>query len=190
MTATAPRVVATGALVRLREKQIEDAAQDYGWRRDPELAAFDAAQPLSIPFRAFASSLAEEVQFPSPHRRSFAIETVEGGRHIGNVMYYGYDPQRRDAELGITIGDRDYWSHGYGSDAVRALLGHLFRQVGMLRIYLHTLTWNERARRSFERAGFRRIDIVQRAGHEFVRMEITHDEYLEQERQRATDHGD
>ena len=39
MTRTQPAVIATGKLIRLREKQIEDAKQDYDWRRDPELAA-------------------------------------------------------------------------------------------------------------------------------------------------------
>ena len=66
--------------------------------------------------------MSEELQYPTQHRRTFAIEDRATDKHIGNVMYYGYDAFLREAELGITIGDRDYWSHGYGRDTVRTTL--------------------------------------------------------------------
>ena len=188
MTTTAPKVVAVGRLVRLREKLLDDAARDYEWRRDPDLVAYDATPPLAVSFRAFVSTMAEELRAPGQHRRSLAIEEIAGGGHIGNVMYYGYDPNLHEAELGITIGDRAYWSRGYGSDAVQALLGYLFRELGLRRVYLHTLTWNDRAQQAFLHAGFRRLRTVRRGGHDFVRMEVRFEEFLEQEReQRGTE---
>ena len=171
MTATAPRVVETGQLVRLREKTLEDARQDYEWRRDPELAAFDAAQPLQMSYRAYLATIAEELKHPSSYRRSFAIEAVESGRHIGNVMFYGHDQTLRQSELGITIGDRSYWERGYGSDAVLAMLRYLFRDLRLNRVYLHTLTSNLRAQAAFRRAGFRDVRLVRRDGYEFRLME-------------------
>jgi RimJ/RimL family protein N-acetyltransferase len=173
VTATRPRIVATGRLVRLREKQVEDAERDYAWRRDPELAAYDAARPITMSFRSFVASMAEELHYPTPQRRTYAIEEVESGKHIGNVMYYGYDSATREAELGITIGDRDYWSQGYGTDAVRSMLHHLFDNLGLRRVFLHTLTWNHRAQSCFRRAGFRALRELHRGGYEFVYMEAT-----------------
>jgi RimJ/RimL family protein N-acetyltransferase len=169
MTSTRPRVVATGRLVRLREKTIEDAERDYAWRCDPELAAYDAARPLTTRFANFVTTMAEE--FPTTHRRTFAIEELEGGKHIGNVMYYGYDAFVREAELGITIGDRAFWGEGYGTDAVRAMLRYLFADLGLRKVFLHTLTWNYRAQAAFESAGFRRVRKVTRGGYDFVYME-------------------
>lgn len=171
MTSTAVRVIATGDLVRLREKRVEDAESDYAWRRDPELAGYDAAKPLTMSFTTFAATIAEELGYPQNHRRSFAIEELSGARHIGNVMYYGYDPAQGEAELGITIGDRDYWSQGYGTDAVAAMLRYLFEQLGLRRVFLHTLTWNHRAQECFLRAGFSRVREVTRGPHDFVLME-------------------
>lgn len=179
MTTTAPRVIGTGRLVRLREKQIDDARRDYEWRRDPELARFDAARPLTMSYRAFVSSMSEDLRFTSAYRRSFAIEELEGGTHIGNVMYYGYDPVSREAELGITIGDRDYWSRGYGRDAVRVLVRYLFEERDLARVYLHTLSWNYRAQTAFSRAGFRRVKSVHRDGHDFEQMEIFPDDLVD-----------
>ena len=177
MTQTRPQVIATGTLVRLREKQLEDARADYDWRRDPELATYDAARPISMSFRAYTETVSDEIDHPSPYRRSFAIEDLETGRHIGNVMYYGYDRQRAEAELGITIGLRAYWSRGFGTDAVRTILGHLFGPMRLKRVYLHTLTWNDRAQQAFERAGFSKVREVHRAGYDFYLMEIHADEF-------------
>jgi RimJ/RimL family protein N-acetyltransferase len=177
MTRTQPAVVATGKLVRLREKQLEDAAQDFEWRSDPELATYDAAVPIAMSFRSFVATFTDELEHPGPHRRSYVVEDRETGRHIGNVMYYGYDPARRDAELGITIGDREYWSRGFGSDAVHAMLGYLFDELGLQRVYLHTLTWNDRAKYAFQRAGFRPVREVHRGGYDFVLMDIRAEEF-------------
>lgn len=173
MTATQPRTVRTGRLVRLREKTLDDAERDYAWRTDQELAAYDAARPLTVRFTDFVATMAEELKYPTAHRRTYAIEDLESGRHIGNVMYYGYDSTQREAEIGITIGDRDYWSRGFGVDVVQAILGHLFEEKRLRRVYLHTLTWNYRAQKSFERAGFQRIRQLSRGGYEFIYMEAT-----------------
>lgn len=175
MTATRPRTVATGRLVRLREKTVDDAERDYEWRRDPELAAYDAARPLTARFPTFVSTMVEELKYPSVHRRTYGVDDLATGRHIGNVMYYGYDAFLREAELGITIGDRDFWSRGYGQDIVRTMLGYLFEEMRLRKVYLHTLTWNARAQRAFQRAGFRRVREVARGGYEFVYMEATLD---------------
>lgn len=171
MTSTKPRVVATGQLVRLREKTTDDAERDYAWRCDPELAAFDAARPLSVRFANFVATMAEELQYPTIHRRTFGIEHLESGTHIGNVMYYGYDAFAREAELGITIGDRAFWGHGYGTDAVQAMLRYLFTEMGLRRVYLHTLTWNYRAQTAFQRAGFQVVKRISRGGYDFINME-------------------
>ncbi len=180
MTATASKVVARGRLVLLREKQLEDASQDYDWRRDPELASYDAAHPLTMSLRAYVATVADEIETPSLHRRSYSIDTQDGGRHIGNVMYYAYDRNMREAEIGITIGDRDYWSRGYGSDAVKALLGYLFDEMDLNRVYLHTLTWNDRAQQAFMRAGFKRVNEVHRGGSDFVLMDISSEQFTQQ----------
>ncbi len=182
MTATAPRVIAEGRLVRLREKQIEDAWRDYSWRKDRELADYDATRPIAMTFRAYTATLTEDLRRPSRFRRTYAIEDRENGRHIGNVMYYGYDSYLGETELGITIGERAYWSRGYGSEAVRCLLGHLFAELELRRVYLHTLTTNTRAQHAFRRAGFRRRRSVRRDGYDFERMEISREEYAIQER--------
>jgi RimJ/RimL family protein N-acetyltransferase len=170
MTATVEGEVARGEFIVLREKRLADAEDDYGWRTDSELSRFDAARPFAASFEDYLQLFKDELAYPSPYRRTLSIEDNDG-RHIGNVMYYNIDTIRREAEIGITIGDRSYWGQGIGVDAVQTLVRHIFRATGFRRIYLKTLDWNVRAQRCFERAGFRHCGRSRRGGNSFVVME-------------------
>ena len=169
-------------MVLLRDKCIEDAQNDYAWRVDEELARHDATRPLRMSFREFRKYSKEELDYPSPWSRRFAVETKDG-RHIGNCMYYDIETRRSEAELGIVIGDKDYLGKGYGTDAVDSLLDHIFTATTIAKVYLHTLEWNHRARKSFAKSGFREIRPVRRSGLDFIRMEILQSEWKELRRQ-------
>ena len=94
-------------------------------------------------------------------------------------MYYDLDSINKEAELGIVIGDRNYWSNAYGYDAVTTLLDHMFSDLHLNRVYLHTLDWNERAQRCFEKSGFKPVRTVRRMSHDFILMEVLKEEWLE-----------
>lgn len=185
MTSVVEGEVVRGAKVVLREKRLADAAADYVWRSDPEMARFDAARPFRGSFDDYRALCEDEIAYPSPFRHSLAIED-HAGRHIGNVMCYNIDHARGEAELGITIGVRDYWSQGYGSDTVSAFLRHVFADSAMRRVYLKTLDWNERARRCFEKAGFAPYATIRRGDHNFILMEVRR-EWVTADRQGGTE---
>jgi RimJ/RimL family protein N-acetyltransferase len=177
MTLATDDEIARGERVRLRRKKIDDAPLDYAWRRDPELARFDAAAPLRSSYTDFLSTFREDVEYPTPFRRVYAIDEL-GGQHIGNVMYYNIDDRRKEAELGITIGDKRFWSRGYGRDVLQTFLRHLFTDGGLQRVYLNTLDWNVRAQQSFLAAGFVQCGTMRRGVHNFITMEALRDEWL------------
>lgn len=160
-----------GDKVVLREKRLSDAGNDYAWSIDQELSRLDAARPLTLSFQQALVLYEEELAFPAPRRERFAIESVDG-EHIGNCMLYNIDEARGEAELGIMIGDRRFWSKAYGADAVKTLLEYIFTQTPLRRVYLHTLDWNVRAQRSFENCGFLPTGTVKRNGYTFIAMEI------------------
>jgi RimJ/RimL family protein N-acetyltransferase/8-oxo-dGTP pyrophosphatase MutT (NUDIX family) len=168
-----------GQLATLRSKRMIDAWNDYVWRTDPELSRLDAAVPLGLAFTDFEHFYREELRKYNPQSLKFAIED-ENGIHIGNCMCYDYNEYRQQAEFGIMIGDRNYWGRGYGSDATKTLLAHIFSTTQIRRLYLHTLATNHRALRAFENAGFRGYDHIWREGKSFVQMEaLAHEWFLE-----------
>ncbi len=188
MTAPVEHMSIKGNKVVLREKRIEDAPDDYAWRVDDELARLDATRPLRMSYEDFLRYSREELTYPSPRSKRIAIDTHDG-EHIGNCMYYDIDLRRGEAELGIMI-DRKYWNQGYGTDTVDTLLHHIFSTTPITRIYLHTLDWNHRARRSFAKSGFLEVKPVRRNGMDFIQMEVWRDAWerhkLEDPQQDAT----
>ena len=166
-----PDVDLFGDLVHIREKEIEDIADEYSWRTDEELSRLDATRPLTMSYDDFFRYSKEEMKFPNYKSKKLALDTKDN-IHIGNVMYYDYSISNKQTELGIMIGDKDYWGKGYGTEAVQLLLEYLFSVLNLKRVYLHTLSWNYRAQASFIRAGFNVVRSVRRGGHDFILMEV------------------
>jgi len=165
--------------IRLRNKRLSDARNDYEWHRDYELAGLDATTPISCSFQEYLTDYTDEIQYPSPYRYPFSVETLDG-KHIGNCVYYNVDEGRGEAELGIMIGDREYWNKGYGTDAVSALINHIFRRTALDRIYLKTLVSNTRAHRCFMKCNMKPCGYLQRDGYEFLLMENYRNERKQQ----------
>jgi len=172
-----------GARIILRDKRIEDAEQDYIWRSDHELASLDAAFPLTMSYDRFLKLAEDQMRYPTPGSHHFATETLDG-KFIGNCMYYDLDSVKMQAELGIVIGDRDYWSNAYGYDAVATLLDHCFNEKKLERVYLHTLEWNKRAQRCFEKCGFTQVRPVRRMSHDFILMEVFREDWFAKAEER------
>lgn len=160
-----------GTKVVLREKRLDDAANDYFWKMDAELANLDATFPLEMSFSEYLLGYAEELRFANIRGHRYAIETLHG-RHIGNCSYYNLDEEKEQAELGILIGERAFWEKGYGTDAVITLLNYGFEELHLKRVYLHTLEWNTRAKKCFQKCGFAPRGNINRGGQNFVIMDI------------------
>lgn len=174
-------LILKGEKVILRPKRRSDASNDFRWRGDEELARLDASEPLRISFQDFLATVEAELLYSAPWSRRFAIDTLDH-KHIGNCMHYDIDYIRGQTELGILIGEREYWAHGYGSDAVRTLLRHIFTSTPLVKVYLHTLEWNLRAQRAFQKCGFVPVKNVRRGGLTFVYMETHKKDWVELQR--------
>jgi len=170
-------VVAAGPRLRVRRKTRDDAIDDYAWRRDPENARLNGMQPLSEGFTRFLQVFEHDLTFAQPDRAQFAIETNDGA-HIGSVMFYNGDHGRGTAEFGISIGDERFRGGGLGREATVLFLRHAWQAYPFRSFYLHTLDWNERARRCFIAAGFNDVATVERGGDHFVRMEARREWWL------------
>ena len=167
-----------GSKIKLRSKRLADARDDYTWQTDPELARLDAAPLLTTTFAQYLSDYAGGLRYPSSTRYRFAIETLEGN-HIGNCVCYDINETKGEAELGIMIGNRDYWDNGYGADAVATLVNYIFGQTSLRRIYLKTLDSNRRAWKCFEKCGFTPYGHLVKDGFSFVLMQIHREQWEE-----------
>ncbi|ROQ99549.1 RimJ/RimL family protein N-acetyltransferase [Streptomyces sp. 2132.2] len=147
-----------GKLVRLRALRSEDADHHLRWRNDPEVVRWAAAgDPSFGPVTAEAVDLGFATMLRLNPRESavFTVEDLTVGSVIGMADYRDLDPYAGVATLGVTIGEREFWGRGHGSDALRLLVDHLFGAYCLSRLELDTWSGNERAVRAFTGLGFR-----------------------------------
>jgi len=170
----------SGSKIILRKKRLADAQNDYQWQTDHELAQLDAVPPITLTLEKYLSAYASELRYSSPTRHSFAVETLDGD-HIGNCVYYDVNEGKGEAELGIMIGNRNYWDKGYGTDVVTTLVNHVFRQTNLSRIYLKTLDSNIRAQKCFRKCNLTPYGHLVRDGFSFVLMETHRKQWQEQQ---------
>jgi RimJ/RimL family protein N-acetyltransferase len=147
-----------GEIVRLRMRRESDIPLFVKWYNDPEVRHW--LHMSEAPEQTAEGERQRwELTRGDPTRISFVIETHDGVP-IGNIGLVAIDDVHRRAELGISIGEKAYWSRGFGTDALRVLLRFAFEQMNLHRIELITDADNDRGIRCYEKAGFKREGLL------------------------------
>jgi RimJ/RimL family protein N-acetyltransferase len=141
----------TGRLVRLRAVQMEDAPAIARLLADPRVVA-GLAQWSHGPYPV--EQAREWVMARPPDSVQWAIECIEDGAFIGTTGFHGIDHRNRHCGWGIWIAPPDRWGHGYGTEACMLSVEYAFRYLAMEKVWLYVYQGNDRARRSYEKAGF------------------------------------
>lgn len=84
---------------------------------------------------------------------AFAIET--DGKFIGQCALFNINPIAQTCELGITIGDKEYWGRGYGRESIELLVAYAFQHRNFHRVWLEVHANNSRAVHAYAACGFR-----------------------------------
>jgi RimJ/RimL family protein N-acetyltransferase len=141
-----------GKLVNLRAQEMSDLERNFRWINDREVTRH-LAMRYEMSLAAEEAWMRERTSKPVSYGRvAFAIDTKDGV-HIGNIDFHFVSPENRSARLGIMIGDKAYWSRGYGTDAMLTLLRFGFDEMNLHRIDLTVDEENERARACYRKCG-------------------------------------
>lgn len=73
---------------------------------------------------------------------------------VGSVYVRDIDKTHHKAEYGIFIGEKDARGKGYGTAAAKLMVRYCFEELALHRLFLRVYAENERAIRSYEKAGF------------------------------------
>lgn len=140
-----------GERVLLRPKTRHDLPRQHEMDHDLALALLAEDRP-PIP-RALEQLETEfDRQLADPAVAWFAIEA--DGRFIGRCGLHAFHETDRTCQLGIVIGDPDYWGRGYGREAIGLLLVYAFCCRNMRKVCLKTGSHNARALRCYHACGF------------------------------------
>jgi len=97
----------------------------------------------------------ESLEDRAKSKSQFSIVDKATDRVIGNCGFNTDDAVNRYAKIGIVIGVKEYWSSGYGTDAIRLLLDFGFNVRGYNNISLNVYEYNKRAIACYEKLGFK-----------------------------------
>lgn len=105
-------------------------------------------------------------------RLDLAVVDRATGEYAGEAVLNEYDADTETANFRIALRGPDWYGRGLGGEATRMLVDHGLRTMGLEAITLGVLARNPRARKVYERAGFRTIRSHVEDGEEWVDMEI------------------
>ncbi|MDI6694127.1 MAG: GNAT family protein [Anaerolineales bacterium] len=144
-----------GELIRLAAMDAEKMSKAWEhWNRDALFRRLlDNEPPTLWSARKIQQWIEKELE-RGDQRFSFSIYPLEGERLIGFVELNVTNWQHGNAWVGIGIGNREDWGKGYGTDAMRLVLRYAFDELGLYRVTLGVFSYNQRAIRSYQKAGF------------------------------------
>lgn len=165
-------MAASNCHIVLRPATMSDRRAIYEWMASSDLTASMAGPPEfdEAPVQTWAEFCDDYVPcfFDGSQPgvgRSFIIE--HDGQDVGHVSCSRTDEelppsvQRPFAELDIWMRDASSCGQGIGSAALDMLARQLHEQFGVRELVLRPSARNTRAIRSYEKAGFRRLELSQ-----------------------------
>jgi len=91
---------------------------------------------------------------------SFGIFDKESQKLIGDIGVSTIDQKNKHAEIGMAIGDKNYWDKGYGTDLVKTILKFCFQELGLNKVFLDVWEENKRAIGCYLRCGFKKDGVL------------------------------
>jgi RimJ/RimL family protein N-acetyltransferase len=143
----------TGQLVKLTAARTEDKDIFASWSHDVEYSRLLDDEPARPRTSEFFVQQDKEDKNRDAHLFEFRIRTLAEDKLIGlTALWLNWSNQV--AGLAIGIGDPDYRSKGYGSDAFRLTVNYAFRELNVYRVSIGVFSYNTRAIRVYEKNGF------------------------------------
>lgn len=146
-----------GSHVYLRPLEPEDALILQPWFNDPEV---NRGMLIHRPVTRHT-----EEQFIARVNHSeqdlvLMIVRIDVDMPIGTTGLHHLHFKNRNALFGIAIGDKEAWGQGFGTEAAILMMQYAFDTLNLHRVGLQVFEYNERARRVYEKVGFRQEGVL------------------------------
>lgn len=142
----------SGKKVVLRPISEKDISKMLKWMNDP-----DVTQYLAVYMPVYEKEERQWIDDLLKKKQTdiiLAIETRKGV-YIGNIGIHNINWKDRTAEIGIVIGDKDFWGRGYGNQAISLIIKYAFNALNLRKLSLSVLGNNPRAISCYKRCGLK-----------------------------------
>jgi len=140
----------------LRAMTKEDLKLLHKWLNDPEVMQWWDGRDHPATFDRVEARFRRSVEGSDRESERFIVEVEQEGekRAIGMVQYTRPQPRTRNSQIDVLIGEPEFRDAGYGTDALRAALKHLFETQKVHRVWHTMQSGNARAHKAAEKIGF------------------------------------
>lgn len=148
-----------GRTIRLRAVEPEDADLMYTWENDCDIwLVSGTTEPFShYQMQRFVERHQDTVGVLCDGQLRLIVETLPGGKPVGAIDLFEYDPIHRRAGIGILIYERSDRGRGYASDALETLCRYTHDTLRTHQLWCTVGADNEASLRLFRSAGFTEI---------------------------------
>lgn len=142
--------------LRLRASERVDIPLFLKWVNDPEVCEY--LEHFTVLNRIHEEAWFENVSSGPRTELPLVIEVSQPNSDewvpIGNLSFMNIHSVHRSAEVGIMIGEKQFWNQGYGTEALRRMCQYGFEELNLHRIFLRVFEGNERGKRAYQKVGF------------------------------------
>jgi RimJ/RimL family protein N-acetyltransferase len=163
----------------LSPMNINDAEKYTVWLNDLEITA-----NLSIFHSAINVEIEKEYLENLSKEHNYSIIDMDTDELIGSCGFIGLDHLNQIAEIGLFIGNKNYWNKGYGTESMKLLLDYGFNALNLNNVMLRVYSFNERAIKMYKKLGFqvigKRRESLKRGNkvYDEIYMDILAKEYI------------
>ncbi len=146
------------AAVRLRPLRGSDPQEFERWGDDPEVRRHYLGRSSDLASVRWLPGPLSGAQIGTSRPAARIVRAIEGseGDLLGWVELRDLNWRRRSGELRICLGRPATWGQGLGTAALKSFLWEAFGVLRLRSVHLRVATWNLRALRAYEKAGFRK----------------------------------
>jgi RimJ/RimL family protein N-acetyltransferase len=143
--------VLVGKKVYLRPLTLNDVNQNYfSWLNDVDVMN-------GIATSGYTMDILKKYVEDRINNKNVAFAAIifkETNEHIGNIKFDYHDEKANLSELGLLIGNKNYWGKGIGYEACKLMLEFGFDVLNLRKIYLAVYENNLTAKKLYEKLGF------------------------------------
>ncbi|MET8566146.1 GNAT family protein [Streptomyces flaveolus] len=154
-----PAARETDAAVELRPHTPASLEPLLRWKNDAEIQRLSDDDTRTYTVEQITATL-ERWMRPSDDIVHFAIGLAGRAEPIGFLHLALIERAHRRCRLGLVIGEKDLWGHGYARQAVEQAVDHAFDVLDLHRITVEVFADNPRSVSLFERVGFVREGVM------------------------------
>lgn len=150
-----------GIKIYLRGISIDDVNENYyRWMNDEEITAFTESRfmPYSI------EKIKDYVTKIDEHSNTVFLAIIDKAtnKHIGNIKLGNINWIHRSADIGIIIGEKDFWGKGYASEAIELITNYAFNKLNLNKLVAGCYIDNKGSINAFKKVGFQEEGLLKK----------------------------